>query len=382
MNPGTGSMMVSPTYPMAKKTLLPTFQQLLEDSKLHYTLNQTDRLFKLTDFNSHVWVVSGDNPESLKGPNLSAVYVDEPFIQNRDVYIQVLGRIRDPKAKRLSLILTGTPEGLGWGYEEFIENQKDDREVIIGKTMDNPALPPTYIKSLEDRYDTRLRKMYLEGIFIDLAGNIINIEWFQYFNPEEMPKDCQWDFTIDTAYGKKNSDFSVALCYTVHNKKMYIKNISRVNLSFPAFVQHLENFVEENGDYRSRIIIEPKATGISVVQELKDKTSLNVIEDRPPVESKIARATAVTAKIEAGRVLLLRGAPWLRNFLFECSQFGGSGRGHDDQVDCLVMALSRMILEGRTFVKSFGKTQTRIERNEQPARALYGPNIRQAWRGF
>jgi predicted phage terminase large subunit-like protein len=42
--------------------------------------------------------------------------------------------------------------------------------------------------------------------------------------------------------------------------------------------------------------------------------------------------------IESGKVYLREGAPWVADFLDECSQFPRGG--HDDQVDAMVYALS------------------------------------------
>ena len=40
---------------------------------------------------------------------------------------------------------------------------------------------------------------------------------------------------------------------------------------------------------RSRIYVEPKASGKSIVQTLQKETGLNVREDKPPSKDKVAR---------------------------------------------------------------------------------------------
>jgi phage terminase large subunit-like protein len=72
--------------------------------------------------------------------------------------------------------------------------------------------------------------------------------------------------------------------------------------------------------------------------------------------SKIARLQSKLALIEGGQVYLpgdgrwngerLEYGPltemWVKEFVEECSAFDGSGKGHDDQVDCMIMALWRL----------------------------------------
>jgi predicted phage terminase large subunit-like protein len=343
-NRGCDAMVISPNFPMAKKTVIPALKRLFQKSGIKFSYNSTDKLFEV-EWGSRIWIATADTPDSLKGTNLSHAWMDEPFIMAEQVYFEVLGRIREPRAKRLALLLTGTPEGMNWGYEQFVEQTKPNREIIWGSTTDNPALPQMYVDNLKSRYDARLQAMYMEGKFIDFGSNVIKPEWFCRY--DEAPPHIVWNFAVDTAYGKKNSDNSVILCYGINigndgaAHSLYISNVSVVNLPFPDFCRNLAVFVMENGyTPESLVIVEPKASGISVVQTLKQATSLNIIEDKPPTESKVQRMTAHTAKIEAGRVYLRDGAPFVRNFLHECAAF--PGRMQDDQVDCLAMALRQM----------------------------------------
>jgi predicted phage terminase large subunit-like protein len=353
-NRGCDALAISPNFPMAKKNTIPVIKRLLTESGIQFEYNINDKVFT-PEWGGNIWIATGDNPNSLKGSNVSHVWLDEPFSMSEQVYFEALGRIREPRAKRLSLFLTGTPEGMNWGYREFIENPKPNREIIWGATTDNPALPKQYIENLTSRYDSRMRLMYMEGKFIDFGAKVIQPEWFGFY--DDAPP-LVWNFVVDSAYGKKNSDNSVILCYGVNRNEgtkgaytLYIRNVSAVNMQFPDFCRHLIEFVHENGyTPESRVIVEPKATGISLVQTLRESTSLNIVEDTPPTENKVQRMIAHTAKIEAGRVYLRKNAGYVKDFLQECAAF--PGRLHDDRVDCLAMAL-RQIDVGAPIVWMF-----------------------------
>jgi predicted phage terminase large subunit-like protein len=173
-----------------------------------------------------------------------------------------------------------------------------------------------------------------------LGGTIFKREWFsQRFDPLQIKATRH--FVSDTAYGKEGSDNSVTLCFAIENDNLYLFNIWKVNLEFPQFVNQYPQFVKSNGyNYQSKCYFEPKATGSSTVQQLKQQTDLNVLEDVNPKDSKETRAYAVSAVLESGRVYLANGVNW-EDFIEECILFP-NGK-HDDQVDTLIMAINKLI---------------------------------------
>jgi predicted phage terminase large subunit-like protein len=94
--------------------------------------------------------------------------------------------------------------------------------------------------------------------------------------------------------------------------------------------------VNHDGKWKpDRVLVEDKGSGTSVVQELRNGrlavTQIKVDSD------KVTRATAITPMVEAGKVLLPEGAPWLADFIEEISSFPAAP--HDNQVDVLSQAL-------------------------------------------
>ena len=101
---------------------------------------------------------------------------------------------------------------------------------------------------------------------------------------------------------------------------------------------------------QSRIFVEPKASGKSIVQTLIRETGLNIREDKPPTKDKVARVQDISATLESGRVSLLAGG-WNETFLDQLSKFPSAK--HDDMVDCLVMAINREIWSNKGSVVYF-----------------------------
>ncbi len=168
---------VAPSYKIAKRTVLIHLKNMLSGKGIQYKYNKSDFEFTIYHMGrvATIWIGSGDNPESLKGPNIGAANIDEPFIQHRDVFDQVMARVRDPGAKHREITLTGTPEELNWGYEicEGDESDKFDIEVIHASSRDNKSLPQQYIDSLLSGYDEETVQAYVDGKFVIRGKGVI-----------------------------------------------------------------------------------------------------------------------------------------------------------------------------------------------------------------
>jgi predicted phage terminase large subunit-like protein len=93
--------------------------------------------------------------------------------------------------------------------------------------------------------------------------------------------------------------------------------------------------------HANSILIEDKASGTQLIQDLKAEGTWGVKPYAPPPGSnKTLRLYAQTAEFENGRVLLPRSAPWLDEYIRELTTFPGSK--YDDQVDSTTQALEHL----------------------------------------
>src|SRR5690606_30102469 len=106
---------------------------------------------------------------------------------------------------------------------------------------------------------------------------------------------------------QENDPSAILTCF-VRDKTLYILDSHEVWMEFPELVKHIPSHVEKyQYSQNSKILIEPKASGKSLVQQLKLSTNLNIIELDPPKDSKVTRANSVSAICEAKRVKLVDG---------------------------------------------------------------------------
>ena len=87
----------------------------MDRAELDYKFNQQRGEFIIDNWNGRIWIGSGDKPDGLRGPNLAWAGIDEPFIQRKEVFDQMVARVRIASAECREIYLTGTPEQMNWG---------------------------------------------------------------------------------------------------------------------------------------------------------------------------------------------------------------------------------------------------------------------------
>lgn len=108
-----------------------------------------------------------------------------------------------------------------------------------------------------------------------------------------------------------------------------------VRLEYPALkrliVAHAQRFSP------TVILIEDKASGQSLLQDLRRETDLPLLAQMPQGD-KLSRLVRVSPLMEAGKVALPIHAPWLAGFERQLFQF--PDHAHDDMVDAFSQYLN------------------------------------------
>lgn len=176
-------MAVFPTYQIGRNTGISTITELLigkqsfYGEKLWFRYHQSHHEFtiKFRGRVGRILVYSGENPDSLRGPNVGAAWIDEPFLQERKVFEQTTARIRHPQAVVSELNLTGTPEQLNWGYDVCVGDDKEFADVglVTASTRQNLTLNPGYVERLTSVLSEKAAEAYVEGKFISLSEGLV-----------------------------------------------------------------------------------------------------------------------------------------------------------------------------------------------------------------
>lgn len=210
------------------------------------------------------------------------------------------------------MIIGGTPKGKIHNnrkhlFYELFEKAKKTKNWKAYKysTYDNPLIKKADIKELEQEFLTNpdLVRQEIYGEFIDVGSyNIIKREWIKEFRGRSYQKEKlagifqSWDTAFKT---KEENDFTVCTTWVVTNANYYLIDMFRERLEFPELKRKVVELYEEYKPHE--IIIEDKASGQSLIQELRRETRLPIIEIKPD-KDKFARVNAVSPLLKAGKV--------------------------------------------------------------------------------
>ena len=189
--------------------------------------------------------------------------------------------------------------------------------------------------------------LYQQSPTID-GGNIIKEDWFQYISRADFDYmrnnkygnlNCPIVFFCDTAYTEKTSNDPTGIIGAcMLGKNLYITSAVKVYKSFPRLISFMPDWVRTNGYAQgSSIRIEPKANGLSVIDQLRENTKLNITKTKTPSESKETRLNTCSPFVESGRVYLVKDENWNEEFVNEVCGF--PALAHDEYVDLLCYAI-------------------------------------------
>jgi predicted phage terminase large subunit-like protein len=168
-----------------------------------------------------------------------------------------------------------------------------------------------------------------------VEGAILKREYWRYY--KELPNTKKIVQSWDTAFkAKKENDFSACLTVGITDTAFYGIDRWKARVEFPELKRAVIQMAERYNPHE--ILIEDKASGQSLIQELRRETRLPIIPVQVDTD-KVARANASTGVLEAGKFYLPEKGDWVLDFIDTCATFPNGA--HDDDVDTLTQFLSR-----------------------------------------
>jgi predicted phage terminase large subunit-like protein len=168
-------------------------------------------------------------------------------------------------------------------------------------------------------------------------------DWFVTIEAGDIPEGVAWDLWIDGAYTKdKDNDptgFMIA-GFDLKNGRMIVRHFEEQWMTTPEVTKRIKEIHADYLDNASMIEIEPKASGYSFIQLIRDETLFNVtrITGRLVQDGKLARVNYAAPKIESGRVHLVRGN-WNQEYITQMVAF--PNYSHDEACDLTGYAVKK-----------------------------------------
>lgn len=356
--PGARCLVLAPTSNDVKFTCFEGQSGLLNviPQQLIVDYNKQDHQIKLTN-GSIIRGISADSYERLRGPQWHFAWCDElaAFQYLQDAWDMMMFGLRLGDQPRVIVTTTPKPKDL---ILDLVGREGDDVVIDRASTYANKAnLAPSFQKQLEQYKGSKLYQQEVLGEIVDLEdGKVVSRDMFKLWPANKaFPKfefiiqsyDCAFtdkqynDPTAMTTWGvfkPMDGPMSVLLidCWAEH-------------LTFPQLKPKvLDEWRVSYGEGKDAkrpdlILVEDKAAGISLVQELR-QMHLPVRPWNPGNADKMTRLQITASIFTTGRVWLPESSAragyvkdWAEGFLSQLCSFPDST--HDDYVDSATQAI-------------------------------------------
>ena len=295
-------------------------------------------------------VFSAQEPESLRGPQFDAAWVDEisKWRKGQEAWDMLQFALRlgdDPR-----VCVTTTPKNVPV-LKAILGNPST--VLTHASTETNRAhLAGPFLEEIRARYaGSRLGRQELDGVLLEeVDGALWSLAGLERARVDEVPELDRIVVAVDPPMtGKKNSDecgIIVAGAVTrgpPQDWRAYVLQDASVSSASPdkwarAAIRSMEAYGAE------RLVAEVNQGGDLVETVIRQVDPLVPYRGVHASKGKVARAEPVAALYEQGRVKHVRGLTQLEDQMCQMSLQGYEKPGSPDRVDALVWALHELIV--------------------------------------
>ncbi len=358
ITPGSRCLVLAPTSNDVKFTCFEGQSGLLSviPQELIIDYNKQDHQIKLVN-GSIIRGISADSYERLRGPQWHFAWCDElaAFTYLQEAWDMMMFGLRLGDQPRVIVTTTPRPKDL---ILDLVGREGDDVVIDRASTYENAAnLAENFSKQLEQYKGSKLYQQEVLGEIVDLEdGKVVGRDMFKLWPANKaFPK---FEFIIqsyDCAFSEKTYNDPTAMTTWGVFKPMdgpmsvLLIDCWAEHLDFPKLKPKvLDEWRVSYGEGRNAkrpdlIIVEDKAAGISLIQELRH-AHLPVIPWVPGKADKMQRLQITASIFATGRVWLPESGvkrgyvkDWCEGFLSQLCSFPDSS--HDDYVDSATQAI-------------------------------------------
>jgi len=334
--PNTIGMVVSPTYPMLRDTVVRTFKELTLNVDIVKSFNTSTMTAELIG-NRTILFRSADNPDRLRGPNLGWVWIDEAGYVDYETWLVCIGRLRREPGR---LWITTTPRGKRhWLYTDLVKTGKVS--LTQAATASNTFNPADFVGSLESAYSADWQRQELLGEFIEPSGTVFQRQWFEIV--DSAPADKMIVRAWDCAATPNSGDSTVGTRMIKDGDDYYIDHVVAAQLG-PADVDRLIVQTAAADGHGVQTIIEEEggSSGKRANEHIINRLNGYIVHSERVTGPKLTRAMPMAREASRGRVKLVKG-DWNQAWLDEVCSFTGEDSKnsyHDDRVDSASLAFN------------------------------------------
>lgn len=258
-NPGELGMILGPTVPHIKNTILPEMRKwgLLEDWE--FKGKGSDEPGLHTPNGARIILESADNDrkiERLRGPSLAWFWIDEAALLPEKVWKIMTARLRAGNYR--NAFITTTPRGYNWVYRRFYTYENAAGEVVEGAPPNvnlvygvpsgaNPHNPSEYAEDLSDEYQGHFREQEVHGLFVQPEGLVY--PWFRRQPPyvvSDIPSNPD-RFYYGMDFGHRNPSAIIAVMQTRTNEHVVVETFYEPRVTDKDLSERVKEMYERWG---------------------------------------------------------------------------------------------------------------------------------------
>lgn len=260
--------------------------------------------------------------------------------------------------------LTSIPKTVRW-QPKTVDPRKEEGDLLW-----NDRFTRVLTDTLKKRLGTHAAAGQLQQRPTPREGGMFKRDKIQFYDlPPQLLLEKKFDdqcWSWDCAFKDlESSDYVVGTAWVRFGGDFYLLHMIRDRMAFGATKRAIQAGAAKYQGKITRILVEDKANGPAVIDDLKHK-----VPGFKPVEpegGKEARASAVEPFWESGNIYLPARAPWVEEFIQECTEFPRGA--YDDQVDSMTQAIvwfmKRMNVKSDADVTSVTKSTLPWHREKQ-----------------
>ena len=332
-------------------------KRLLRESNLFDYVESTS-IDKITFINGSELLFDGVSERTIdnirSADNIRYFWFEEAHDLKEDL-MQVL--IPSVRADNSQVIVSLNPQkSTDYIYTQYIKSENIDNSYSIAIKVnynDNPFLPEVLERDRLRDLKTLPREVYLhiwEGETNDYNDlKVINTELIGYFDNNKTFDYRYLVLSIDTATSiKSGADYSaIGVFGLLDSKEVHLVHMNRGHYDFHTLLSEIKNTYEITKELTKRtpnlILLESKANGLSVMQELQRTTNLRV-KGINPMNDKLSRVVNdFLPFIDKLKLPMHQNIYnfWINDYLSECKSFRADNKHeHDDMIDSTSQALA------------------------------------------
>ena len=204
----------------------------------------------------------------------------------------------------------------------YLSDEYEAKEDVLKDGLTDNQYAAQYLQDPEQSSSQVIKKTWFDKIMIDF---------------KDAPKDIKWFTLIDGAYTEstKNDPSGLMIAgYSESTNKGYIRHFVSKYMGLPELTKYVDTYYKEhNLGLSSKCYIEPKASGLSLIQNinhLSKTVSAVKIESDLVRQGKAGRESVAAAKLETGWLQIIKG-DWNQFYIDEMT--GKAIPKHDESID-------------------------------------------------